>query len=67
LIVLRRKRVRLHQMGDMPTLEGILVGSLDNHYRLLKPLLWESPNRSHELSSEAWVPRERVVFVEVIR
>jgi hypothetical protein len=54
-------------MGDLPTLEGILVSSLDNHYRLLKPVLWESPNRSHELDSEAWVPRERVVFLEVLR
>lgn len=67
MLLLRRRRVRLHQLADAPTIEGILVGSLDSHYRLLKPVLWENPERSHDLEGEAWVPRERVVFVEVIR
>lgn len=66
MLTLRRRRVRIHQVGDLPTIEGILIGSLDNHYRLLKPVLWESASRSHELNGEAWVPRERVVFVEVV-
>jgi hypothetical protein len=66
VIVLRRKRVRVHQK-EGPTIEGVLVGSLDAHYRLLKPVLWENASVSHDLQGEAWVPRERVVFVEVIR
>lgn len=67
MLVLRRRRVRIHQLGEAPTLEGILIGSLDNHYRLIRPVLWEAPNRSHDLDGEVWIPREKVVFVEVIR
>lgn len=67
MIQLRKRRVRVHQAGDLPTIEGILTTSLDDHYRLLKPVLWETPTRSHELKNEAWIPRERVVFLEVIR
>jgi hypothetical protein len=67
MLVLRRRRVRLHQQGEGPTIEGLLVGSLDNHYRLLRPVVWETADRSHSLSDEVWVPRERVLFVETIR
>lgn len=66
MLVLRRRRVRVHQSNG-PTIEGILVGSLDNHYRLLKPRLLESPTRTHDLDGEAWIPREKVILVETIR
>lgn len=66
MLILRRRRVRIHQRGDLPTIEGILIGSLDNHYRLIRPVLIESASRSHDLSGEYWVPRENVVFVEVV-
>lgn len=67
MLVLRRRRVRIHQENDGPTVEGVLVGSLDNHYRLLRPTIWETPDRSHNLDGEAWIPRERVILVETIR
>lgn len=64
MIVLRRRRVRIHQADPGPTIEGILVGSLDSHYRLLRPTLLEAPGRSYDLKNEVWVPRERVLFIE---
>lgn len=67
MLVFRRRRVRIHQAGDLPTIEGFLANSFNDHYRLLQPVLWEAPDRSHSLAGEAWVPRERVIFVETIR
>lgn len=67
MIVLRRRRVRVHQIDPGPTIEGILVSTLDSHYRLLRPVLWETPTRSHDLQGEAWIPRERVIFLETIK
>ena len=66
MIVLRRKKVRVHQ-ADGPTIEGFLSSSLDNHYKLLKPVVIASPTESHGLTGDAYIPRERVVFVEVVR
>jgi hypothetical protein len=59
--------VRLHQLDPAPTLEGILTGVPAGHYRLLKPSLVSEPGQTHRLESpELLVPRERVVFVEVL-
>lgn len=67
MLVFRKRRVRIHQLDPGPTVEGILIGSLDNHYRLLKPVIYESPTRSHDLAGEAWIPREKVILVETIK
>jgi len=67
MLVFRRRRVRIHQLNGAPTVEGILVSSFDDHYRLLRPEIIESESRSHEIEGELWVPRERVVFVETVR
>jgi hypothetical protein len=67
LIVLRRRRVRVHQADPGPTIEGFLVSSWGEHYRLLRPVLWEAPGRSHELDHEAWIPKARVLFIETVR
>ena len=67
VIVLRRRRVRIHQLDPAPTIEGILVSSLDGYYRLLKPELLETTGRTIELAGEAWIPRERVVLIETVR
>lgn len=66
MILLRRRLVRLHLVDPFPSIEGILVGSFDSHYRLLKPVVLEGERQSRELQpgSEAFVPRERVIFVQ---
>lgn len=60
----RRHLVRLHLVDPHPTIEGILVGRMNGHYRLLKCSLLEAPDRTHQLEGEVWVPRERVVLVQ---
>lgn len=67
MLILRRRKVRLHQLDPAPTIEGFLVNSWNSHYRLLKPIVLEAVGRSVELEGEAWIPRERVVFVETVR
>lgn len=66
MLLLRRRLVRLHLVDPFPSIEGILVNSHDGHYRLLKPSVIEAEDRTRELSSgsEAWVPKERVIFVQ---
>ena len=63
----RRRRVRIHQLDPAPTIEGLLVRSVNGHYRLLKPVIWETADRSHPLEGEAWIPKGRVVFLETVR
>jgi hypothetical protein len=67
MLILRPRKVRLHQLDPAPTIEGFLVNSWNSHYRLLKPVLLEATGRSIELEGEALVPRERVVFIETVR
>ncbi len=62
----RTRRVRLHMKDDTPSLEGFLTGTVDNHYRLAKPAILEREDRTVDLSGEAWVARERVLFVQVL-
>ena len=65
---LRGKRlVRLHIVGDGPSVEGILLGRSSGHYILLSPKLLETPDRSHLLDGHIAVPVERVLFVQVLR
>jgi hypothetical protein len=67
MLYLRRRLVRLHQLDPAPSVEGILIGRYDGHYRLLKPAVIEAVGQTRELGGEAWVPCERVVFVQVLR
>lgn len=67
MIILRRRRVRIHQLDPAPTVEGILVSSMDGHYRLLKASVLGAENRTIELQGEAWIPREKVILIETLR
>ncbi len=64
MLLLRRRLVRLHLVEPLPSIEGILAPSFDGHYRLLKPEVLESTERTQQLTGEVFVPRERVVFVQ---
>ena len=71
MFMIRRKSVRVHQAGDVPTVEGILVGKPwrnSGHYVVRKAGLIASPGQTIPVEGkEMWVPREKVVFVEVLR
>lgn len=62
----RRRLVRLHLEDPAPSIEGVLVGVVAGHYRLLKPELLEATDRTSQLDGELWVLKSRVVFVQVI-
>lgn len=63
----RRKRlVRLHLQDGAPSIEGFLLGQAAGHYQLAAPKLLEAQERTLELAGEAWVPRERVLYVQVL-
>lgn len=63
---MRRKLVRLHMRDAAPSVEGVLLSRWGGHYRVANPKLLESPEVTHELDGELFVPRERVLYVQVI-
>lgn len=64
----RRKKtmlVRLHTFDQAPSFEGVLVGRPAGHYRLLNASAINAEG-DVPLDGEAWVPSERVLFVQVL-
>ena len=66
-----RRRVRLHLAGDAPSVEGLLVGKprgLAGFYELIEASVLESATDRRELGSfSTLVPREKVLFLEVVK
>lgn len=62
----RKRLVRLHLTGDQPSFEGVLVGRMDGHYQLQAPKLLVSEDQTQTLDGSVLVPRERVLFVQVL-
>ena len=68
MMLLRHKRlVRLHFPDHAPSLEGVLVGKVNGHYRLRNAKLYETADRVQELDGETWVSRDRVLLVQVLK
>jgi hypothetical protein len=62
-----KRRVKLHLEGGHPTVEGILLGRISGHYVVLMPILHHTPDaQPAHMSNTFEVPKERVVFVEVV-
>ena len=65
-----KRMVRLHLIdppdGQLPSVEGILVGRWSGHYVLLAPRLLETSEESASLDGHLEVPSERVAFVQVL-
>ncbi len=61
-----KRLVRIHLEGDKPTMEGILVGCWGGHYVLLRASIYEAAERSISLTGHIEVPRESVLFVQVL-
>lgn len=62
----RRRLLRLHLVGQAPSIEGVFLGFEAGHYRLVKGLFLETAQDSHDIVGETWVPRERVLYAQVI-
>jgi hypothetical protein len=65
-LFLRKRRVRLHLKDENRSLEGIWVGMGAGHYRLAAAMQLEAIDRTIELEGEAWIPRERVLYLQVL-
>lgn len=49
-----------------PSVEGILVGTVAGHYRLLRPSILQSVGQTQDVEGELWVPCGRVLLVETV-
>lgn len=69
--LIRRRLVRVHQIDPGPSLEGVLTGKpwrQAGNYVLKNPHVVPAPEQTIALDSkEVWIPREKVVFVELLR
>jgi hypothetical protein len=61
-----RGLVRLHQKRDRGSFEGLLLGIVEDHYRLANAKLLVDTNREHDvpIDGEAYVPRADVHYVQ---
>jgi hypothetical protein len=62
----KKRAVRLHFVGDSPSIDGVFLGTEAGHYVLAKAeLIREDGNVA--LDGETWIPSERVLFMQVTR
>lgn len=67
LMGVRRRLVRLHFADSSPSMDGIYVGKEAGHYVLMKAaILSEDGEDPVGLEGETWVPKERVLFMQVL-
>lgn len=62
----RRRLLRLHLIKQEPSIEGVFLGFQAGHYRLANASMLETTERTHALEGETWVPRDRVLYGQVI-
>lgn len=63
----RTRLVRLHLLDVKHSIEGLCDLRLEaGHYVLRNPKVWETAESSRELGTDAFVPRERVDFIQVL-
>jgi hypothetical protein len=60
----RRRLIRLHLEGDKPSIEGVFVGYEAGHYLVANARMILDAGDHVPLEGEAWVPRERVLYVQ---
>jgi hypothetical protein len=60
------KQVRIHVHGQEQSIDGILISRPNHFYRLAQPKLVVAENISQALDGEAWVPSDRVLFLQVL-
>lgn len=60
--------VRLHQLGQKESFEGLLLGVFEEHYRLANARLLVDTNKEHDvpIDGEALVPCARVAYVQKV-
>lgn len=64
MLFLRKRRVRVHLADDKPSIDGIWVGNAAGHYRIANAEL-VSEAGDVQVEGEAWVPADRVLWLQV--
>ena len=62
----KRRVVRVHFADDSPSIDGAYVGTSAGHYVIAKAGLVREEGEPVALDGEAWVPKERVLFMQVL-
>lgn len=62
----RKRLVRVHLVGDEPSVEGILIGRTDGHYRIENANVIEAADKTHALEGWVLIPTRKVAFIQVI-
>ncbi|MCC6743416.1 MAG: hypothetical protein IT175_06110 [Acidobacteria bacterium] len=65
-MIRRRRLVRLHLTDDRPSFEGVLVSARGGHYRLANARVFAAEGESYALDGEQWIPKGRVLYVQVL-
>lgn len=63
-----RGLVRLHQPKGQPSIEGLLLGIVEGHYRLTNARLLQDSNREHDVAvdGDMYVPCRHVLYVQKV-
>ena len=58
--------VRLHLIGDTRSVAGIMLGTVDGHYRLAKSRMLNDANPEHDtpIDGDSFWKYDRVLFVQ---
>lgn len=59
-----KRRVRLHLKDNAPSLDGILVGTVDGHYVLKVAKVVKNADETISLGGDVEVPRSNVLFLQ---
>lgn len=63
----KTRSVRLHFADDSPSIDGVYVGTKSGHYVIAKAeLVREHAAEPVAMEGEAWVPKGRVLFMQVM-
>lgn len=60
--------VRLHLVGDQRSVEGLLVGVVEGHYKLVMSRMLNDSNPEHDtpIDGESFWPAAKVFYVQKI-
>ena len=62
----KKRAVRVHFADDSPSIDGIFLGTEAGHYVLAKAELVREDDKVG-LDGVTWIPKERVLFMQVTR
>lgn len=53
-------------LDGAPSVTGVWTARAAHHYVLAAPVLHQDEGETYNLEGELWIPRERVLYVQVV-